>query len=86
MINPDDYWVNNPLITPINKALMYDNAIWNAEEHKRYDIIELLEDRIKMVRKQGSWGIITAMGRPVEPDDAIAITEAIIYAIREEVK
>lgn len=33
MIDPDDYWVNNLLITPINKALMYDNAIWIAESN-----------------------------------------------------
>ena len=32
MIDPNDYWVNNPLITSINKAMMYDNAIWMAKQ------------------------------------------------------
>lgn len=43
MINPDDYWVNNPLITPVNKALMYDNDIDNAKFEERERIIELLK-------------------------------------------
>jgi hypothetical protein len=44
MIDPDDYWVNNPLITPINKALMYDNAIWMAKMDMKDDIVDLLEN------------------------------------------
>lgn len=43
MIDPDDYWVNNPLITPINKALMYDNDMHGAAVEERYRIIELLD-------------------------------------------
>jgi hypothetical protein len=43
MIDPNDYWVNNPLITPINKALMYDNDIDGAISSERQRIIELLE-------------------------------------------
>ena len=43
MIDPKDYWVNNPLITPVNKALMYDNAIFNAAEDEKERIIKLLE-------------------------------------------
>ena len=44
MIDPDDYWVNNPLITPVNKALMYDNAIFMAKADKQDDIIDLLKE------------------------------------------
>lgn len=43
MIDPDDYWVNNPLITPVNKALLYDNAIDEAKVEERERIIALLE-------------------------------------------
>ena len=43
MIDPNDYWVNNPLITPVNKALMYDNAIWMAKMDEQDRIIDLLE-------------------------------------------
>jgi hypothetical protein len=46
MIDTDDYWVNNPLITPINKALMYDNDILNAAKIEQERIIKLLEDYI----------------------------------------
>ena len=44
MIDPNDYWVNNPLITPINKALMYDNAIWMAKMDERDDIIDIFNE------------------------------------------
>ena len=42
MIDPDDYWVNNPLITPINKALMYDNDVWAAYEDGQDRAIDIL--------------------------------------------
>lgn len=44
MINPDDYWVNNPLITKINKALMYDNAIWMAKMDGQDDTIDMFRE------------------------------------------
>lgn len=44
MIDPNDYWVNNPLITPINKALMYDNSIWMAKMDERDDIIDIFNE------------------------------------------
>lgn len=44
MIDPDDYWVNNPLITPINKALMYDMDIFNAKQDEQERIIDLIND------------------------------------------
>lgn len=50
MINTDDYWVNNPLITPINKALMYDNAIWMAVEDERERIITNINSRVLDLR------------------------------------
>jgi hypothetical protein len=43
VIDPNDYWVNNPLITPVNKALMYDNDIDGAVSAERERIIKLLE-------------------------------------------
>lgn len=46
VINPDDYWVNNPRITPINKALLYDNAIWMAKMDMKDDIIDLINEFI----------------------------------------
>ena len=46
MIDPDDYWVNNPLITPINKALMYDMDIFNAKQDEQERIIDLLNDEL----------------------------------------
>ena len=86
MIDPNDYWVNNPLITPINKALIYDNAIWNAKEDEKERIINLLEGRLQIIKEQGNKGRLTAMRRQVELNDAVAITEAIIYAIKGEQK
>lgn len=43
MIDPNDYWVNNPLITPINKAMMYDNNIWMAKMDMCDKIIDWIE-------------------------------------------
>lgn len=43
MIDPNEYWVNNPLITPVNKALLYDNAIFMAKADEQDRIIEMLE-------------------------------------------
>lgn len=43
MIDPNDYWVNNPLISPVNKALLYDNDIDRAKHDERERIIALLE-------------------------------------------
>lgn len=43
MIDPIDYWVNNTLITPINKALMYDSDIDGALSRERERIIALIE-------------------------------------------
>lgn len=44
MIDPNDYWVNNPLITPINKAFMYDNAIWMAKQDGIDDAIDIFSE------------------------------------------
>ena len=44
MIDPNDYWVNNPLITPINKALMYDNDIWMDKMDERDYIIDIFKE------------------------------------------
>lgn len=44
LFDPLDHWVNNPLITPINKVDMYEkNIAWCvAQERKR--IIKILQD------------------------------------------
>jgi hypothetical protein len=44
LINPDDYWVNNPLIKPMNKAMFYDRDIWVAKMDEQDRIIDLLEE------------------------------------------
>lgn len=44
MIDPNDYWVNNPLISDVNKALMYDNDIDAAVSGERERIIKLWND------------------------------------------
>lgn len=43
MIDPDDYWINNPLITPINKCVMYDSDIYDAVIGERERIGKLWE-------------------------------------------
>jgi hypothetical protein len=61
-----------------------DKKYWQAgRDYENERIVKLLEGRIETIKAQGDWGFITAMGQPVEPQDAIAITEAIIYAIKE---
>lgn len=45
MIDPNEYWVNNPLITPVNKAFMYDNDIDGAVSRERERIIALIETK-----------------------------------------
>lgn len=57
MIDPNDYFVNNPLITPINKALLYDNAIWNAKMDEQERIIKLLEQLAKSTFPGDVWHI-----------------------------
>lgn len=81
MIDPNDYWVNNPLITPINKALMYDNAIFMAKMDMRDDIVELLKDR--WVKSMDENSNITAMGLPVDRKSAMLVTEALIWAVEQ---
>jgi len=44
MIDPYDYWVNNPLITPVNKALLYDNAIWNAKMDEQDRLVDIFRE------------------------------------------
>jgi len=44
VIDPYDYWVNNPLITPVNKALLYDNAIWNAKMDEQDRLIDIFRE------------------------------------------
>ena len=44
MIDPDDYWVNNPLISPMNKAMIYDMDIWKAEQNEQDRVIDLLKE------------------------------------------
>lgn len=53
MIDPNDYWVNNPLITPINKALMYDNAIWMAKMDMKDDIKDRIMERVNDLKSCG---------------------------------
>lgn len=53
MIDPNDYWVNNPLITPINKALMYDNAIWMAKMDMKDDIKDRILERVNDLKSCG---------------------------------
>lgn len=53
MIDPDNYWVNNPLITPINKALLYDNDIWMAKMDIRDDIKDRIMDRVRDLKSCG---------------------------------
>ena len=50
MVDPDDYWVNNPLISPINKALMYDNDMHGAAVKERYRIIDFAKTLIDDLR------------------------------------
>jgi hypothetical protein len=44
----------------------------------------LLDSTIKRIKEQPDWGVVTAMRQPVQPQDAIAISEAIIYLIKKE--
>ena len=53
MIDPDDYWVNNPLITPINKALLYDNAVWMAKMDMKDDIKDRIMERVNDLKSCG---------------------------------
>lgn len=39
-----EHWVNNPLITPVNKVAMFDEAIAYAKKQTEERIIELLDD------------------------------------------
>lgn len=56
MIDPNDYWVNNPLISPVNKALLYDNDIDRAKHDERERIIALLEaEETKPTRMSDPW-------------------------------
>lgn len=57
MIDPNDYWVNNPLITPINKALMYDNAIFMAKSDGIDDAIEIFNEATKHNGKTHYYGM-----------------------------
>lgn len=44
---PEDHWVNNPLISPINKVAEYDKAIADAEKATEERIIKLLTEVAK---------------------------------------
>lgn len=55
----------------------YDRGVIAERER----IIKLINDRKELIRDAD--GLITAMRIPVDKEVAIAITEAIIYAIKE---
>lgn len=57
MIDPNDYWVNNPLITPINKALMYDNAIFMAKSDGMDEAIDIFNEETKHNGKTHYYGM-----------------------------
>ena len=43
LFDANEHWVNNPLITPINKVALFEEAIARAEKKTEERIIALLE-------------------------------------------
>jgi hypothetical protein len=44
MIDPNDYWVNNPLIKPMSKAMFYDMDIWKAQQDGQDKVIDIFNE------------------------------------------
>jgi hypothetical protein len=44
VIDPNDYWVNNPLIKPMNKAMFYDRDIWVAKMDEQDRVIDIFRE------------------------------------------
>lgn len=56
MSDPREHWVNNPLITPVNKVVMFEDAVRAAKAEAWDEAIERGE----------KWGLI-APGEAVNP-------------------
>jgi hypothetical protein len=57
MINPDDYWVNNPRIAPMNKAMFYDMDIWKAEQDGQDKAIDIFNEATGHIGKTHYYGM-----------------------------
>ena len=57
LFDANEHWVNNPLITPINKLAMFNEAIARAkeEERKRAVILLELDVLLEIQNNPGSW-------------------------------
>ena len=57
MVDPYDYWVNNPLIKPMNKAMFYDMDIWNAQQDGQDKAIDIFNKATGHIGKTHSYGV-----------------------------